>query len=125
VTRVAPDILRGRLSDDEKDRIAALAGRGLGPGQIARKLNRHPGTVNFHMHCQGLRTLARRSFAYTRKGRPVRSFSREEDAFLTDLRVAGVGLTEIAKRVSSRFGYPRGLHTIRVRLIFLANAEEA
>ncbi len=116
----AEGIKRGRLSQDEEAAIVAL-GESLTAGQIARRLNRHPATVGLALHRFGLATVTRRSFRYFRNGREVRSFSPEEDAFITALRVAGAARGEIAERVKDRFGYARTPDTIGIRLTMLAN----
>jgi hypothetical protein len=77
------------------------------------------------MHRLGVRQLTRRTFAYTRNGVSVRSFSAEEDALLTSLRVAGLKSPAIARALTDRFGHPRSAHTVLVRLVLLSNLEEA
>jgi len=114
---------RGRLTDEELEQIDTMATRGAGPGQIALRLNRHPGTVNYAMHRLGHRPLVRRSVTYVRKGVVVKSFSAEEDAYIVALRVQGFTNTKIADLVTRRFGHPRSPHTINIRLIMLASAE--
>jgi len=123
--RFPETIRRGLITDDEKEQIVDLAERSLSASQIARRLNRHPCTVGYAMHRLGVRTLSFKSFSYMRAGRPVRSFSREEDAYLTALRVEGLSTPKIARLVSQRFGHPRTAHTIHVRLGLLSNVEDA
>jgi hypothetical protein len=125
MARVPDTIKRGRLTPDEFEKIDALAGRGLTPGQIALRLNRHPGTVNYAMHRLGHRKLTRRSTTYTRNGVVVKPFSAEEDAFIQALRVQDFSTAKIADLVGKRFGHPRTPHTINIRLIMLASAAEA
>ena len=117
-------IRRGKLSSDEECEIITLAERRLTPGQIARRINRHPGTVNFAMHRLGARTLAEREFEYERNGVTVHSFSREEDAWITALRIQGYSITKIAELGTKRFGHPRTPATISMRLTMLANRED-
>lgn len=125
MARVPDTIRRGRLSADEMDRIDELSGRGLGAGQIALRLNRHPGTVNYAMHRLGRRKLTRRSTTYVRNGVLVKSFSAEEDALIEALSASGMKNADIAAQVSAQFGHPRTEHTINVRLVMLASAAEA
>lgn len=124
-TRVPDTIKRGLLTPAENEQIVELAGRGLSAGRIAQKLNRHPVTVGYAMHRLGLRKLMRKSFAYVRNGVEVRSFSAEEDALLTALRVQGHSTTKIAEVLTKRFGHKRSPHTVNVRLVLLSNDEEA
>lgn len=125
MTRVPDTIKRGLLTPAENEQIAALADRGFSAGRIALKLNRHPVTVSYAMHRLGVRTLVLKDFDYVRNGVRVKSFSRDEDAFLTALRVQGYPVTKIAELVTKRFGHKRSAHTIGVRLILLSNAEAA
>lgn len=118
------NIQRGRLAREELERIDELAGRGLTPGQIAQKLNRHPGTVNYAMHRLGRRKLTRRSTTYVRNGVVVKPFDAAEDALIEALRLDNLTTTEIADLVTKRFGHPRTPHTINIRLIMLASAAE-
>ncbi len=119
-----PDRKRGRMSPEERASIAALAERGLRPGQIALKLNRHPATVNFAMHSMGLNTLRPRTFEYLRGGRTVRSFSPAEDRMIQELRAAGLSTLVVAARLNEAFGNERSCHTVGVRLKMLANLDD-
>lgn len=125
MSRVPVDIKRGRMEPGELEQIAALAERGLGAGQIAIRLNRHPGTVNYAMHRLGYRKLVRRATAYLRKGVLVKPFSEAEDRLITDLREQGASVCKIADVVTDRFGHRRSPHTVNVRLVMLASASEA
>lgn len=125
MTRVPDTIKRGLLTPEENEQIAALADRGFGAGRIAQKLNRHPATVSYAMHRLGVRRLTRRDFSYVRNGVVVKSFSAEEDAFITALRVQGCKTPKIAQLVTKLFGHPRSPHTINMRLVVLSNAEAA
>jgi len=119
-----PDLRRrGRLTGAELDVIETLAARGLSAGQIARRLNRIPATVNFAMHSLGLKAPAARQAVYVRAGRIVRTFAAEEDAFIAALRTGGLTTPQIAARTSERFGHPRTAATVLVRLRMLANLE--
>lgn len=120
-----PNIHRGRLSAVERVRIVDLAERGLTAGQIALRMNRHPGTISYTMVRLGLRAPVARTFAYLRHGVEVRSFTREEDALVTALRVQDFSTPRIAEIVTRRFGHPRKAHTIGTRLAMLANREGA
>lgn len=125
MSRVPEGILRGRLSTDEEAEIISLAERRFSPGRVAQKLNRHPGTINFAFHRLGLRELKPAKFAYVRNGVEVRSFSPEEDAWITALRVQGYTTTAIAEMGAKRWGHPRTAATINMRLTMLANRSDA
>jgi hypothetical protein len=117
------DCKRGRLTSDERDRLQALADRGLTSGQIARRLNRHPATVNFAMHALGLKNgPAEYRGDYVRNGRLVKAFTEDEDGFIQSLRLDGLSTPKIAERVRERFGHTRTAPTIGIRLKMLAGA---
>ena len=118
-----PTPRRGRLTAEECARIAALADKPLTCGQIALRLNRHPATVYQNMVSHGLRAPNLRSFDYIRNGRRVRSFSRDEDAFIEALRCQNYKCREIADLCGKRFGHPRSTATIAIRLRMLASLE--
>lgn len=123
-----PTVKHGRLTPDEDAEIERLAERRLTCGQIALRLNRHPATVNFAMHRLAVKTVDRRRAgkSYIRNGREVRHFTLEEDALMVDLRTEGLAFPRIAGLLSERFGgHPRTAQTISVRLMMLANLEEA
>lgn len=63
--------------------------------------------------------------AYQRGGVTVFPFSPDEDALITELRIAGMGTTEIAKFVAVALGSQRSPATINMRLKTLAEHEEA
>ncbi len=116
---------RGRLTTAEENVVISLAERGLTSGQIARKLDRHPGTINWAMHRLGVaETKFPKRSPYMRAGKMVVPFSRDEDAFIQACRIAGHPMSTIATAAGNRFGHTRGVHTIRCRLIMLANAPE-
>ena len=124
--RIPSDIKHGRLTGEESEQIVVMAERGLSAGRIAQKLNRHPVTISYAMHRLGVRKLQLREFSYVRKGVLVKSFSREEDAFLSALRVQGfTTTTKIAELLTKRFGHKRSAHTVNVRLVLLSNLDEA
>ncbi len=116
---------RGRLSDKEKARIVELAEGGLRAGKIAQHLGRLHVTVHHAMISMGLVAPIARTFSYTRRGRPVRSFSGEEDAFIEELRRRGTATPAIARACELRFGHRRTPATICIRLRGLAAKEEA
>ena len=114
---------RGRLSAEERSEIERLAMLGLKPGPIAQRLDRHPATINFAMHCMGLRAPASRTFSYVRNGRPVVSWSAADDARIQALRAAGMTTTKVAEIISTESGISRSGPTVRVRLMMLANVD--
>ena len=119
-------VKKGRLSGDEEEMISALAELGRSAGQIAVRLNRHAGTINFAMHRMGLKAPVARSFDYTRaNGSAVKSFSPEEDAFIEALRIQHFTYEKIAEVSAKRFGHQRTPATIGIRLKMLANLAEA
>lgn len=101
------------------------AERGLKAGQIALRLDRKSRTINFAMHRLGLVQPVERQFDYMRGGRRVRSFSPEEDAWISARRREGHTVTRIAARHHQQFGFQRAVGSIRVRLLMLANRDDA
>jgi hypothetical protein len=61
---------------------------------------------------------------YSRGAQTVRPFGRDEDALITELRVLGMGTTEIAKFLGAALGSSRSPATINMRLKLLAAKEE-
>jgi DNA-binding CsgD family transcriptional regulator len=116
-------IRTGRLSATEREQIERLAERSLTAGQIAQRMQRHAGTINFAMTSMGLRSQVARTFAYTRRGRAVRSFSPDEDALIEALRCQQYTFTKIADVCSKRFDHPRTPATICIRARALATRE--
>jgi hypothetical protein len=117
---------RGRFSDAENATICALAERGLKPGQIAVRLDRHPASVNWAMTRLGLKAPSVRYFSYMRVGKMVCSFSPEEDAFIERAQTSGkLNKREIGELCELRFGHRRTSSTVRTRLIMIANRAEA
>jgi hypothetical protein len=116
------------LSDADRDRVTELAEAGFSAKRIGAALGKHPSTVQWCMYSNGLRAPSYGSNpggSYTRRdGRVVHRFSPAEDQFIEAQRVAGLGLREIARLASARFGTQRTHHTIRCRLVMLAAGEE-
>ena len=115
---------RGRLSDEERTEIERLAELGWKAKAIARTLDRLPQTVSNRMTTAGLRCPVDRSFSYLRNGKPVRSFSREEDAEIERLSVQRLSASRIATACEQKFGYRRMPATINTRLRMIATREE-
>ena len=112
----------GRLTERERAEISRLADLGLRAGQIAQRLDRHKGTINFAMHAMGLTDgPVDRAFDYVRNGRRVVSFSPDEDARIEALRIQGFTTTRIADLAERRWGHPRNAATINIRLKQIAN----
>lgn len=115
-------VKRGRLSDDEIATIEAMGEAGQTPGRIARRLGRHPSTVNYRLVSAGLRPAKPQPHRepHTRGGRVVRPFLPAEDAFIQERRIAGDSWPKIAAAVECRFGWSRPKHSIGARLMQLA-----
>ena len=115
------------LTQDEQDRITELAERGFGSTRIAREVLRDSSTVQWFLYRTGLRAPGYgNSKAHVRSnGRPVKPFTPEEDAFITDLRLRDLGPKEIARRTTEKFEHPRSKCTVANRLVMLAAREEA
>lgn len=114
---------RGRFTEAENAAIEAMAAKGLSPGQIAVRLDRHPGSINWAMTRMGLKAPSARSFSYIRRGKPVCSFSVEEDVFIEALACQRYNNRQIGEMCGKRFGHVRTSATIRVRLMMLANRD--
>jgi hypothetical protein len=117
-------VRRGRLSEDEIAEIYRLGSRKWGAGRIALKLNRHPATVHWWLYRFGHAQPVRRTKAYVRGGVMVTPFSEAEDALLLQLRRDGLKCRAIAARLSEAFGRRRKTHSVEVRLVMLAGADE-
>lgn len=117
----------GGLSKTDHEMIFTLAGRGWKSTRIASAIEKHPSTVQWFMYRHGLQAPEYREDAkpYTRNGRVVVPFSREEDAFIEALRIQGYGPRKIADLTTKRFGHQRSFHTISCRLVMLAAREMA
>lgn len=117
----------GGLSEADREQIFALAEKGLKSGPIARWLEKHPATVRWFMYRHGLvqPILGRQSMPSDRPNAAGRKgYTAEEDAHLLALRVEGLGPTVIARRMTARFGHPRSMHGVSVRLTMLAARED-
>ncbi len=116
----------GGLSEQDRDRVHALADKGWGSSRIARAISKHPSTVYWFMCCDGLIAVRQVDLpkVYARGGRVVRRFGREEDAFIVALRLQGYSARAIAELASKRFGYTRQPHSVTVRLVMLAALDD-
>lgn len=117
----------GGLSDADRDQIIALAGKGWNSGRVARRIGKHPSTVQWFMYTHGLRPprQANTTAPYTRQdGRVVRRFTHDEDDRMQALRRDGKTPTQIAA-LTSEFGHPRSMHTVACRLVMLGGLEDA
>lgn len=121
-----PELVRGRLSASERDRIEELAGKGTAAGRIAQLLNRLPATVAWFMYTHGLKAPKQTDTpkTYERYGKTVRGFSRAEDEYITELRIQGLAPREIARITNNRFGTERSTHTISGRLKMLGSIDD-
>lgn len=121
------EVLPGGLSDADRERIFDLAEKGQKPGQIARRLLKHPSTVYWFMLTEGLAApRPAKSFTpYLRNGRMVRPYSPDEDAFIEALRIQNYSVGEIARIANLRFKNERTPHGVNVRLVMLAAREAA
>ena len=120
-------ILPGGLSEADRERIFDLADRGMKCGPIARRIQKHPCTVRWFMYRNGLvqPTSGRSSMPTDRpNARGAKGYTPVEDAYLLALRTDGLGPTEIARRMTERFGHRRTLHGVMVRLTMLAARED-
>jgi hypothetical protein len=125
-----PNIVRGRLSADERAQIEKLATsmRAPTPGKIARKLNRHPATVKWYMLTHGLieQKPGRAARVHVRNGRTIHPYSPEHDARLLALRtlLPDAPYRVVAERLTTSFGIERDAHSVQVRLALLAAAPD-
>jgi hypothetical protein len=81
--------------------------------------------LNFVMTTRGLRSRIARTFAYSRRGVEVRSFSPDEDALIQELRRRKYTMAKIADACANRFGHRRATGTIGTRLRALTTRAEA
>jgi len=119
---------RGRLTDEDRDRIDEAAAKGMKAGAIAREIKRHPATVSWYMYSAGLKAPGpspEKPCSYERNGRVVHRYTHDEDVFIQALRIQNYPLARIAEITSKRFGTARTAHTIECRLIMLAAREDA
>jgi hypothetical protein len=123
-----PDIKRGRMTQDDKNKIVELAETMAKPtpGKIARKINRHPATVNWFMLTRGLieRTPRHAPAPYQRAGKTIYPYSDEQDARLEALRVEQRPFREIAEILTREFKIERTAHSVQVRLVQLTAAPD-
>jgi hypothetical protein len=118
-------LIRGRMTPQEKAQIDQLAGslRRPTPSAIARRLKRHPSTVNWYMITRGLvdRSVTYgRQRASVRRGRALNPYTPQHDRRLVELRRSGVRFRAIAETLTREFGVPRKPHSVRIRAIMLA-----
>jgi IS30 family transposase len=118
---------RGSLTEHDHELIEQLAGEGVSANAIARRIGKHPSTVQWFMYSHGLAAPKQREapMSYWRGNRQVHRFTRIEDSLIEALRVDGSTPEQIAEICSKRFGTQRSHHTIRCRLKMLAAAEGA
>lgn len=123
------DIKRGRMSADECAEIErlALTLRKPTPAAIARRLNRHPATVKWHMLTRGLLDLPTRygPCHYTKRdGTEVYPWNPDQDRRLTELRIERHSYRHIGEVLTGEFGIPRNAHKVQVRAVMLAAAAD-
>jgi hypothetical protein len=96
------------------------------PAVIARRIERHPATVKWHMLRNGLLTQqpGYLKTPYSINGVVRTPWSPEQDARLVELRVAGKSYREIAEILSAEFAITRKLHSCQVRDVMLAAAPD-
>lgn len=125
MTKLRWIVLPGGLSTADHVEIHRLAEKGWKAGRIAQSLQKHPGTVQWFMYCQG---LAAPQYGdrkpYMRGSVLVSPFTPDEDAYIEELRGQGLNPRKIALASSERFVVRSG-HTIACRLIMLAAREVA
>jgi len=116
--------LRGRMNDAEKAEIERLISevRLSSPLEIARLINRLPGTVYWYMVTNGLFERRRRRAyrVFPRKGAMVHGFTELEDRMIEEMRVKGHTLAQIAECLTREFGHKRSYQSVQGRLAFLA-----
>jgi IS30 family transposase len=116
---------RRPLTDQERDRIKELYGRGLGAFRIGADIGRRPSTVQSHLYYAGLaapKPIDKPS-SYRSGGRIVHKFTDAEDTFIEALRIQEFTPVQIAAAASKRFKVKRCPATIRIRLRMLASRE--
>lgn len=123
----------GRMSKEEREQIEQLAAtmKKPTPGKIARRLSRHPATVNWYMLRNGLieRKPGHAPSPYMRNGAMVYPYAPEHDRRLIELRTDKPGrprLTyrEIGEILTKEFSIERDAHSVQVRMTQLACAPE-
>lgn len=123
-----PPVKRGRISPEEKIEIERVIGSMKKPtaGKVARRVNRHPATINWYMLTKGHieREPGRAPGPYVRAGKIIYPYAPEHDAFIQELRRAGLSKKIIAARLTAEFGIARSHHSVDVRLVQLAAAPQ-
>jgi hypothetical protein len=123
-----PNIVRGRMTSEEKaeiERLAETLKRPM-PGPIARRLNRHPATVKWYMLRHGLLVQPRRCIPgpYTTKSGITRHpWTPPQDARLEELLAAGKNYRQAGEILTAEFNIPRNTHNCQVRAVMLAASE--
>ena len=117
--------IHSKVDDKKRERIIEMGEAGKPTALIARKLELTRSTVHYHLVLAGIKAPAERQFDFMRGANRVRSFSSEEDRYLEQLSMEGRRSTDIARLVSERFGHPRKSNTVRIRLVQIANRQEA
>jgi IS30 family transposase len=121
-------IKRGRMSIDEKKKIEAVIAGMKQPtaGKVARRLNRHPATINWYMLTRGHieRKPGHAPKPYMRAGKMIYPYSAEQDARLEQLRAEGKVFSEIAAILTKEFEIERTCHSVQVRLVQLTAAPD-
>lgn len=117
------------MSKEERAQIEQLATtmKNPTPGKIARRLGRHPATVNWFMLRNGLieRVPQRLAKPYMRNGQMVHPYTAEHDRRLVELRTDRPGAPrktyrEIGEILTREFGIERDAHSVQVRMTQLA-----
>ena len=121
-------IIRGRMTDEEKNKIDKLASKMKKPhpNPIAIKINRHPSTVTWYMLTKGL-LVRKPGYArapYKRNGVMIYPYSPQQDHVIVELRARGKSKQEIADVITEMFGIERDYHSVDVRLVQLAAAPD-
>ncbi len=113
------------ISEADQQKIVDLAERRLNSGQVAQRLGLRRSRVHNFMATHGLHAARQRAVACMRNGKPLRSFSPEEDVWIEALRVQGYTCEKIGALCGKRFGHPRTAATISIRLRMLASRDVA
>jgi hypothetical protein len=116
----------GKLTDDDKRRIAEMHDRGRKCGPIARALRRHQATVSWYMYQQGMRIappcpeVAR---SWMRGSKVCWTYDRKEEQRAIALRKEGKTFMEIADILNAEFNRDRNWHSVHVRLVMSSSRE--
>lgn len=126
------NIIRGRMTEDEKNRVADWwEEHGNEKGALAkcmRHFRRHPSTIQWTLIKKGLwnRRKPEPGRDAMRGDVPVRRYRPEEDAVITRMELAGHKWTAIAAELTRLFpDRPRTPHSVQVRSVLLACYAEA